>query len=215
MMPELADLRRKYAKAVLLEPDAGAEPSGLFERWLKEALDSGATDSNAMTLSTCASDGTPHSRIVLLKDFRADDVSFTFFTNYESRKAEDLTANPKAALLFFWPYMERQVHVNGGVERLSRKESEAYFKSRPFESKVGAWASRQSSVIPNREYLDNAYARLAKDYEGKEVPCPPRWGGFKVTANRIEFWQGRPSRLHDRIEFTKNESAWQRTRLSP
>lgn len=215
---DLAHIRRPYQKYFLTEDEAGSDPLALFDRWLKEALTSGTIDPNAMTLSTSDAEGRVSSRIVLLKELRGAD--FVFYTNYEGRKARQLAANPRAALLFFWPAVERQVHIEGKVRKVSREESEAYFRVRPFESQIGAMASHQSEVLSGRIDLEREYARLENLYRGKEVPLPENWGGYALTAERIEFWQGRPSRLHDRILFeavsrTGEAVVWKRSRLSP
>ncbi len=215
---ELAHIRRPYQKYFLTEDEAGTDPLALFARWLKDALGSGGVDPNAMTLSTADLKGRVSSRIVLLKELRGRD--FVFYTNYGGRKAQQLAENPRAALLFFWPSVERQVHIEGPVRKVSREESEAYFRIRPFDSQIGALASRQSEVLAGRIDLEREYARLENLYRGKEVPLPEDWGGYALTAERMEFWQGRPSRLHDRILFESTAGpgetpAWTRSRLSP
>lgn len=215
---ELAHIRRPYQKYFLTEEEAGTDPLALFDRWLKEALASGTVDPNAMTLSTADAGGRVSSRIVLLKEVRGND--FIFYTNYGGRKARQIAANPQAALLFFWPSVERQVHIEGPVQKVSREESEAYFRIRPFESQIGAMASHQSETLAGRIDLEREYARLENLHRGRDVPLPENWGGYAVRATRMEFWQGRPSRLHDRILFENETGAaggpgWKRSRLSP
>ena len=166
-----------------------------------------------MTLATVSASGEPSARTVLLKGL--DDLGFVFFTNYESAKARDLEANPRACLLFFWGELERQVRINGAVARISREESSVYFRSRPRESQIGAWVSPQSRTIPNRGVLEENFESLTAQYEGGDVPVPPFWGGYRVTPERMEFWQGRPSRLHDRLLYTNTASGWKRERLAP
>jgi len=181
--------------------------------WFGEALKSELLDTNAMTLATASPDGEPAARIVLLKGF--DETGFVFFTNYESAKAADLDRNPRACLLLFWAALERQVRVAGHVSKTSAQESEKYFQSRPFESQIGAWASAQSRTLSDRASLEARYAELAEKYAGGPVPLPPFWGGYRVAPERIEFWQGRKSRLHDRLLYTKHAGTWVRSRLAP
>jgi pyridoxamine 5'-phosphate oxidase len=210
----LADLRREYASRALDEQDADADPIRQFHVWLDEALQSQLTDVNAMTLATASPDGEPAARIVLLK--RADESGFVFFTNYDSAKGRDLTANPRACLLLFWAELERQVRITGSVARTTAAESEAYFHSRPFESQIGAAVSKQSRVVADRAELESRYADARKKYEGSVVPLPSNWGGFRVTPETIEFWQGRKSRLHDRLVYTRQSNgSWSRARLEP
>lgn len=209
---DLADLRREYSRQELSESSVAADPFVQFANWFEEYLNSAPLEPNAMTVSTAGRDGRPTSRVVLLKRFDPD--GFVFFTNYESTKAKQLTENPHAALHFFWPELERQVAVTGTAGKVSREESESYFLSRPLESRIGAWASRQSSVLSGRDELEKSVADIQARF-GENVPCPPFWGGFRVVPDRFEFWQGRPSRLHDRILYTRNDSAWEISRLSP
>ena len=212
-MTSIAELRREYASRALTEADALDDPIQQFAVWFGEALKSELLDTNAMTLATASRDGEPAARIVLLKGF--DETGFVFFTNYESAKAQDLERNPRACLLLFWAALERQVRVAGRVSKTSTQESEKYFQSRPFESQIGAWASAQSRTLSDRAALEARYAELAAKYAGRPVPLPPFWGGYRVAPETIEFWQGRTSRLHDRLLYTKNADAWVRSRLAP
>ena len=213
-MTSLADLRREYASRALTERDAHDDPIQQFSLWFGEALKSELLDTNAMTLATAARDGGPSARIVLLKGF--DETGFVFFTNYESAKARDLDDNPRACLLLFWAALERQVRVTGRVSKTSAQESDTYFRSRPFESQIGAWASAQSRTLHDRAALEARYAELAATYAGGPVPLPPFWGGYRVSPEAIEFWQGRKSRLHDRLLYTKqHDGVWSRSRLAP
>jgi pyridoxamine 5'-phosphate oxidase len=212
-MNAIADLRREYATRALDETQADPDPLRQFSTWFDEAVSSQLLDVNAMTLATVSASGDPAARIVLLKGF--DEQGFVFFTNYDSAKGQDLAAHARACLLFFWRELERQVRITGSIAKVSRDESEQYFHSRPFESQVGAWASAQSTTLPTRAPLEARYAELAAKYAGQPVPLPPFWGGYRVNPERIEFWQGRKSRLHDRLLYTRNAESWARTRLSP
>jgi pyridoxamine 5'-phosphate oxidase len=184
-----------------------------FHRWFEEALGSQLLEPNAMVLASATADGKPSARVVLLKGY--DERGFVFYTNYEGRKSSELLQNPHAALLFHWGELERQVRLEGTVEKTSRQESEDYFKTRPLESKLGGLASRQSSVIPSRSYLEQKVSDLKKVYENREIPVPPFWGGFRLQPQVFEFWQGRESRLHDRIRYTLRGGVWAIERLSP
>lgn len=185
-----------------------------FGKWFEEAVAANHPEPNALTLSTVSADGRPSARIVLLKGI--ENKKFIFYTNYQSQKGKELDNNPACALTFFWPALERQVRVEGIVGRCSEETSLTYFQSRPYESQIGAWASPQSTVIANRNILEERVRQLHKKYEGKEkLPKPKQWGGFEVDPLKIEFWQGRPSRLHDRIVFTKIDGQWQIHRLAP
>jgi pyridoxamine 5'-phosphate oxidase len=211
----IADIRRDYCLAALDESVAGHDPILFFRQWFGEAEHAAIDEVNAMTLATADSDGKPHARIVLLKGL--DDRGFTFFTNYESAKGHQLEHKPHAALLFFWKELERQVRIEGAVEQLSLDESDAYFASRPRGSRVGAWASPQSSVIADRRILEERVEHFTAQYPGEEVPRPSFWGGYRVLPTCIEFWQGRSSRLHDRIRFRRDSlhESWERERLAP
>lgn len=209
----LADIRRDYARHALDEKDVDPDPIRQFERWFGDALAVDALEANAATLATATPDGHPSARIVLLKG--CDPRGFAFYTNYESRKGRDLAANPRAAMLFFWRELERQVAIEGPVERVSAEESEAYFQIRPEASRIGAWASRQSQVVPNREFLEERFREFDAKFAGSPVPRPGYWGGFRILPEAVEFWQGRPSRLHDRLRYRKEGDAWTIERLSP
>lgn len=213
-MTTLANLRREYASRALTEADAHDDPIQQFSLWFGEALKSELLDTNAMTLATATPNGEPSARIVLLKGF--DDAGFVFFTNYESAKARQLADNPRACLLLFWAALERQVRITGRVAKTSPQESETYFQSRPFESQIGAWASAQSRTLDGRAALESRYAELAAKYAGGAVPLPPFWGGYRVHPVAIEFWQGRKSRLHDRLLYSRQpDGSWARSRLAP
>jgi pyridoxamine 5'-phosphate oxidase len=212
-MPSLADLRRDYTLAGLSEADAGDDPFALFHAWFDAAVSAGLPDPNAFTLATATPDGRPSARVVLLKHL--DDRGFTFFTNYQSRKAGELAANPHAAMVFLWDELERQVRVEGTAEVVTAEESDAYFRVRPVGSRLGAWASPQSRVIPSREHLERLMAEAGEAFAGGDPPRPPHWGGYRVVPAVVEFWQGRPSRLHDRVRFRRAAGGWERERLAP
>jgi len=213
-MSTLADLRREYASRALSEADADPNPLSQFATWFDEALKSQLLDASAMTLATATASGEPSARTVLLKG--ADDRGFVFYTNYGSRKGRDLAQNPRACLLFFWAELERQIRITGAVEKTTREESEKYFHSRPIESQIGAAVSRQSQPIPDRSLLEARYEELAVKHRDASVPLPESWGGYRVMPDAIEFWQGRRSRLHDRLLYTKHaDGSWTRTRLEP
>jgi pyridoxamine 5'-phosphate oxidase len=211
---DLSLLRRTYARAALDAADVAEDPIAQFTLWFAEAQLAQVPEPNAMTLATATPDGRPSARVVLLK--AVDSRGFAFFSDYRSRKGAELDANPRAALAFWWEPLERQVRIEGRVERVSREESAAYFATRPRDSRLGAWTSRQSSVLQDRESLESALAETARRFDGKdEVPLPEHWGGYRVIPETIEFWQGRASRLHDRIVYARDESGWTRRRLSP
>jgi pyridoxamine 5'-phosphate oxidase len=211
---DLHQMRQDYTRESLTERDVDANPFRQFEKWFAQARESGLVEPNAMTLATASASGVPSARVVLLKG--VDDRGFTFFTDYRSRKAAELGEGAPAALCFWWDVLQRQVRVEGTVTRVSQAESEAYFASRPRGNRLGAWASHQSSELASRELLEAAVARLEAKYpEGTDIPLPPHWGGFRLAPTRIEFWQGRPSRLHDRIVYTRAGGDWNIGRLSP
>jgi pyridoxamine 5'-phosphate oxidase len=214
MTQSIADLRREYSNESLLENDIAQHPVDQFDKWWQQVLESQVIEPNAMTLATASSDGLPAARIVLLKGF--DKEGFVFFTNYKSYKGMQLEENPKACLVFFWKELERQVRITGLVKKIPSEESEKYFHSRPAGSQIGAVASPQSQVIESREWLDETYKKLSDKYNNADVPYPEHWGGYKVLPVIMEFWQGRPSRLHDRIQYTKEENgSWKTERLAP
>ena len=213
-MNPLTDLRREYASHALDEKDAHADPIQLFTIWFDEALKSQLIDANAMTLATASAKGEPSARIVLLKG--ADEDGFVFYTNYGSNKGRDLSENARASLLFFWAELERQVRINGSVTKTTAAESDQYFQSRPKESQIGAATSHQSRPVSNRSDLEQRYAEFAAKYKDSLVPRPSNWGGYRVKPDTIEFWQGRKSRLHDRLLYTRQpDGSWSRSRLEP
>ena len=214
MDSSIADLRQNYTRAGLSEADVNSDPIEQFKTWFEQALDANLIEPNAMTIATATPEGKPTARIVLLKG--VSDLGFVFYTNYESQKGQQLIANPYAALVFLWDKLERQVRIEGEVEKLSTEESAEYFHSRPKGSQLGAIASDQSRIIPNREILEQRLSELQEKYADETVPLPEHWGGFRVVPNRIEFWQGRPSRLHDRLVYDlQDDGSWQINRLSP
>ena len=210
---DLAALRRDYALATLDQRDVDPDPIRQFERWFAYAAAARVPEPNAMTLSTATRDGVPSARIVLLKG--VDATGFAFYTDYRSRKGAELAENPLAALTFLWKEIERQVRITGSVSRVSTQESEAYFRTRPPGSRLGAWASHQSAVLASREELEARVQDVAVRFPDGDVPLPPHWGGFRVAPDEIEFWQGRPDRLHDRLLYRRGERDWEISRLSP
>lgn len=208
----IAQLRKNYTFGQLSEAELAPNPLSLFQLWFDQAVKAECPEPNSMTLATADAAGNPSARIVLLKG--ADENGFSFFTNYESQKGKELAARPYAALLFHWHELERQVRIKGTVDRVSADESDAYFHSRPAASRIGAWASPQSAEIPNREFLEEAEKRFSADF-GDKPPRPAHWGGYRLHPSEIEFWQGRPSRLHDRIRYQLEGDQWRITRLAP
>ena len=211
-MKSLADIRKDYILQSLLEEDVASDPIEQFNKWWDESIISEIIEANAMTLATANAAGIPSARTVLLKAFSTE--GFIFFTNYESQKGEDLAANPNAALLFFWKEMERQVRIEGKVEKISEEESDAYFNSRPLGSRIGTWASPQSKVINDRTVIEDNVQKFTEEF-GEKIPRPPHWGGYLLVPVKMEFWQGRSSRLHDRILFTREDNSWKISRLAP
>jgi pyridoxamine 5'-phosphate oxidase len=208
-----ARLRKEYTRAGLAESDANPDPIAQFRRWFDDALAAGLREPNAMTLATATPDGRPSARVVLLKGF--DERGFVFYTNYEGRKGEELEENPYCALVFYWAELERQVRVEGRVSRVPKRESDEYFGSRPRGSRLGAWASEQSRPVGGREVLEERLRALEAEYDAREVPRPPFWGGYRVEPEVIEFWQGRENRLHDRLVYRRSGGGWGRERLQP
>jgi len=210
----IADIRREYARARLDEAHVSPDPVVEFDRWFSQAQEAKALEPNAMTLATATRAGAPSARIVLLKGY--DERGFVFFTDYRSQKGTELEQNPQASLVFFWPELERQVRITGTVERTSAQESEAYFRSRPRGSRLGAWVSHQSRVIPSRAQLESGLREVEERFPTDDVPLPPHWGGYRLRPEKVEFWQGREDRLHDRIRYLrKKNGGWQVERLSP
>lgn len=213
-MSSIADIRKDYMQATLDEADLGENPIVFFEKWFAQADAAMVNEVNAMTLATVDDQSKPHARIVLLKAI--DDKGFTFFTNYQSNKGKNLSVNPNAALVFFWPELERQVRIEGLIEKVSEAESDTYYLSRPRGSRLGAWASPQSSIIENRAVLEAKEKEFLEHFDGIEIHRPEHWGGYRLQPNRVEFWQGRSSRLHDRICFELDKTnQWQKFRLAP
>lgn len=212
-MTDLFNIRRDFSLKTLDEKDILANPMEMFERWFSEALSSEVLEPNAMNLATATADGRPSSRIVLLKQIKPD--GFVFFTNYESRKAKQIDENQFCALDFAWHELERQVRVEGIAEKISKSDSDSYFEVRPLKSKLGAWASPQSQVIPSREYLERLIVDFEERFHQKEIKRPENWGGYIVKPYLIEFWQGRESRLHDRIQYIFENNEWRSVRLAP
>lgn len=214
MKIDISHIRKEYNKGGLKESNTPDEPLGLFQQWLHEAIEAKANEPTAVIVGTVSSDGKPATRTVLLKDLK--DGLFIFYTNYHSRKGRHLEANPNVSLSFVWHELERQIHIEGTAAKVSPEESDAYFKTRPYKSRIGARISPQSQPINSRMQLIRAFIKEASNWIGKEVERPDHWGGYAVTPNRIEFWQGRPNRLHDRILYTlQSDGNWSKTRLAP
>ena len=207
-------LRREYTDAGLNERDLDANPFNQFEKWFQDAVDAKIDLPDAMTLATATEDGIPSARIVLLRGH--DERGFVFYTDYESQKGKELAENPNAALVFYWRELDRQVRITGRVSKVSRENSQNYFQSRPVGSRLAALASKQSEVIPDRQGLEKQFNKLAEQYQNEEVPLPSDWGGYRLSPNMIEFWSGRPSRLHDRLRYTRQpDNDWRIERISP
>ncbi len=214
MKKRIRNFRINYQNGSLSKQSVSADPIKQFEKWFEEYMEVSLVEFNAMILSTVGKDGKVSSRVVLLKDF--DKNGLVFFSNYESRKGRQIAENPHGAICFFWPELERQIRIEGSIDRLSDAESDAYFATRPKKSQLGAWASAQSQILPNRFTLMRSFVMFSYKYFNKTVPRPKHWGGFRLKPDLFEFWQGRPSRLHDRIQFKLDDSgAWQIDRLSP
>ncbi len=209
----IASIRKEYRLAALGEHDVNPDPIVQFQHWFTDAQNADCNEPNAMTLATCTPDAYPSARVVLLKG--VDARGFVFFTDYRSRKGQELADNPAAALCFFWPELERQVRITGAVQRITRDETNQYFNSRPLGSRIGAWVSHQSQVIASRDVLEQEEAAVTARFADGNVPAPEHWGGFRVVPDEIEFWQGRESRLHDRMSYIKSGGRWVQRRLSP
>jgi pyridoxamine 5'-phosphate oxidase len=214
MLPDLTAIRTEYARAGLDERDLDPSPSRQVQKWLRDAIEAGHPEPTAMTIATASRDGEPAARVVLLKG--VDERGIVFFTNYDSDKGKHLAQNPRACANLFWVLLERQIRITGTVERVTRAESEAYFQTRPRESQLGAWASEQSGVLTGRAVLEARLAEIRARFGEGPVECPPHWGGYRIALERVELWQGRPSRLHDRLRYTRTgEQQWKVERLSP
>jgi pyridoxamine-phosphate oxidase len=211
----LPNLRENYESPILEKTDLKADPFEQFNLWFSDALEANIKEPNAMTLATCSKDGKPSARIVLLKGI--DEEGFIFYSNYLSRKAKDITENPNAALVFLWLDLNRQVRIEGKIEKVSKKTSEKYFQSRPKGSQIGAWASPQSQIIDNRDILESNVEKLNEKFaDNEQLPLPEFWGGYRIVPDVIEFWQGQPSRLHDRLRYSREgEAKWKVERLAP
>ncbi len=209
----IKNLREDFMKGSLNEAEMPQSPAAFFSIWMQQAVAAQTPEVQAMTLCTASPDGKPTSRVVYLREF--EENRFTFYTNYLSRKGKQLQENPFAAISFFWPDLERQIHIEGTVEVAPTEQSNLYFNSRPVSSQIGAWASNQSQPIPSREFLEQKVTQLSTQFKDKPVPRPDHWGGYTLIANRFEFWQGRKSRLHDRVEYRLENDLWVKSRLSP
>jgi pyridoxamine 5'-phosphate oxidase len=213
-MSNISSIRKEYMLQSLLESDMDVNPIKQFDKWWQQAIESNIDEVNAMTLATVNEHGAPSARIVLLKDY--GEEGFVFFTNYQSAKGNNIQTNSNVALVFFWKELERQIRIEGVAQKISDQQSDGYYHSRPTESKIGAWASPQSQKIESREVLENNFRKTEINFKDQDIKRPPHWGGYKVLPNKIEFWQGRPGRLHDRIEYSKKkEGNWTFIRLAP
>jgi pyridoxamine 5'-phosphate oxidase len=209
---DIQNLRKQYSRSSLSAGSVNKDPFKQFEKWFREVLKSGFYEPNAMTLATASKDGVPTARVVLLKGF--DEKGFMFFSNYKSRKGKDIEQNPYGSLLFYWDKLERQVRIEGKIEKATKEESEAYFITRPYKSRLGAWASNQSSVIEDRSFIVKEFLKYMVKFRN-HVPLPPAWGGYRLVPGSFEFWQGRPNRLHDRIRYSRQKKVWKIERLAP
>ena len=213
MPRSIAELRKEYTRYGLQKSDVAPGPIDQFRKWFEDVLNANLHEPNAMTLATATPNGKPSARVVLLKGY--DERGFILYTNYEGRKAKELEANPNCALTFYWGELERQIRVEGRATRVPAEESDAYFSSRPRGSQLGAWASQQSRPVESRTRLEDRLRELGKENEGREIPCPPFWGGYRVEPESMEFWQGRENRLHDRLSYTRRNGGWEVQRLQP
>jgi pyridoxamine 5'-phosphate oxidase len=209
---KIQNLRRQYSKEKLSAKLVNKDPFAQFNKWFSDSLKCGFLDPNAMTVATADKNGKPSARVVLLKGF--DEKGFVFYTNYRSRKGKELEQNPFACLLFYWDKLDRQIRIEGKIEKVSKEESEQYFASRPYKSRLGAWASNQSSVIDSRNTIVKEFIKYLVKF-GRNVPLPDYWGGYRLVPNVFEFWQGRPNRLHDRVQYTQQKKGWKIERLAP
>lgn len=210
---KISSMRKEYSDKPLSEGELLADPLEQFLKWFKEAIDAEIYEPNAMVLGTISAQGTPSTRVVLLKEL--NQGGFVFFTNYSSRKGEEISLNPNASLLFYWPELHRQVRIEGALQKTTEDENQEYFAVRPRGAQIGAWASRQSTLLSSRHELEEKVREVDEQFQGKDVPCPPFWGGYRLVPTYLEFWQGRRSRLHDRLAFSNREGEWTVRRLSP
>ena len=210
---KISEIRNEYTLRQLNELDIGSDPFLFFDEWLTEAIQSECNEPTAMTLATSTFDGKPSARIVLLKE--TGNQGFTFYTNYDSRKGSQILQNPYGALLFFWPELQREIRIEGAIKKTNEEKSDKYFKSRPTKSQISAWASPQSKIIPSRKYLESLKSDFQEEFSRKIIARPPNWGGYVLIPSLFEFWQGRPNRLHDRIQYTLQNNEWIIERLAP